>query len=99
MTYIELRAKLAAIPTETLIRNANNLVAQSERTRDTIFENPNAPISEDGLESTLQELCRRVWHFEKRCHAAEAVIAATPCGPDITKEQIDARRIWEQSKS
>lgn len=37
-------------------------------------------------------------YWMKRCIAAELFIAKSPCDPDITKEQIEAYKIWQAFK-
>lgn len=61
-----------------------------------LYESP-AP---DGWvsEAELNEMTALKDYWYNRCYHAEKAIEASPCDPDITPEQIEAHRLWNESK-
>lgn len=58
------------------------------------------PVSamEDGWVKELDDMARQKDYWYNRCYQAELCIEKSPCDPDITKEQIEVHKLWEESK-
>jgi hypothetical protein len=50
------------------------------------------------LEKELDSMTELKDYWYNRCYQAEFFIDKSPCDPDITQEQIEAYRLWEESK-
>lgn len=57
-----------------------------------------SPSSSAGVEAELDSLAKEKDYWYNRCFQAEAFIDASPFDPGMTPEQIDAYRIWLESK-
>ena len=57
-----------------------------------------SPSSSAGVEAELDSLAKEKDYWHNRCFQAEAFIDASPFDPGMTPEQIEAYRIWLESK-
>lgn len=55
-----------------------------------------AEIESLGMELDALAKVKDYWY--NRCYQAENFIEKSPCDPDITAEQIEAHKIWQESK-
>lgn len=47
----------------------------------------------------IQRQMELLMYWMSRCYAAEKCIEVSPCDPDITAEQIEAHKTWENIKA
>lgn len=52
----------------------------------------------ESMEMELDALAKIKDYWYNRCYQAEKFIEESPCDPDITKEQIEAHKNWQESK-
>lgn len=52
----------------------------------------------ESMEMELDALAKIKDYWYNRCYQSEKFIEESPCDPDITKEQIEAHKNWQESK-